>query len=115
MKSKLHHIIMSNCRDSRSIHDASSRDEVISLIHRFHQAGWVHQSVYERNILVQPPLIDSYASLRNQRVGQWRRNFRLIDFGRSYKKLDDVDYHWEERRTYEEGAVKKLLNIRRPL
>lgn len=82
--------------------DVSFRNEVVSLMHRFHQAGWVHQSVYERNILVQPgPLNVPYAR---------RRNFRLIDFGRSYKKLDNVDDDWEERRVYEEGAVKKLLN-----
>ena len=90
--------------------DVSFRNEVVSLMHRFHQAGWVHQSVYERNILVQPgPLNVPYAR-RNRTVGQGKRNFRLIDFGRSYKKLDNGDDDWEERRVYEEGAVKKLLN-----
>jgi hypothetical protein len=51
----------------------------------------------------------------SRRAGQGRRNFRLIDFGRSYKKLEEDDDDWEEHRTYEEGAVKKLLNLRKPL
>jgi hypothetical protein len=74
-----------------------SRIELASLVHRFHEAGWTHQSVAQRNILVQPGPITAHAlhdhhsspshrkRERNTTEGQGTNSFRLIDFGRSAK------------------------------
>ena len=55
------------------------RQECFSLLRRLHLAGYIHNSVYQRNILMQngpltaPPFKRSQEHLR----------FRLIDFGRA--------------------------------
>lgn len=61
--------------------DLAGRNECASLFYRFHSAGWLHQSVYERNVLVKKGSLFEWPI---QRSSQDRR-FRLIDFGRSSK------------------------------
>lgn len=54
--------------------------ECASLLDRFHAAHWVHGSVAERNIVVQPgPLNESPLFHTSNST----KSFRLIDFGRS--------------------------------
>ena len=59
-----------------------------SLFLRFHYEGWIHQSVYTRNLLFQPGPISASPEERAQNAAAKRRDlrqtsFRLIDFGRS--------------------------------
>ncbi|KAJ3516058.1 hypothetical protein NLJ89_g1367 [Agrocybe chaxingu] len=67
---------------------ADDKSECISLILRLHDAGWVHGSVAQRNILVQPGPLSGWPverglrpSIRGGLRDEW--SFRLIDFGRS--------------------------------
>lgn len=59
------------------------RNEVVALILRFNLAGWAHQSVAERNIVVQPGPLNVLSKERKNTEGPGERSFRLIDFGRS--------------------------------
>ena len=79
-----------------------------SLVHRFHRAGWIHRSVAERNILVQPGPITMPSSQRFMEEGQGapERKFRLIDFGRSSKPST---FSESQKRIYDEWALDKML------
>jgi len=76
------------------------KHEALSFIYRFHHIGWVHGSVYVRNILMQPGPLDVPPAERSKKTP----SFRLIDFGRSHH-YDDTeignafqgDRHMEER------------------
>jgi hypothetical protein len=61
------------------------RVECSSLYYRFHQAGWVHQSVYSRNVARQPGPITAAPKdrKRSDHHGSPTCSLRLIDFGRS--------------------------------
>ncbi|KAG6335968.1 hypothetical protein ID866_3121 [Astraeus odoratus] len=60
------------------------REECASLLLRFNDGGWLHESVFDRNLLVQQGLPTEWPIDRE--VSE-NRSFRLIDFGRS-KPLD---------------------------
>ncbi|KAI9787835.1 MAG: hypothetical protein M1816_007402 [Peltula sp. TS41687] len=62
----------------------AGRLEVLSLFFRLHNAGFVHNSPYVRNMLVQPGPLTRSPSQRSIRTP----SFRLIDFGR-VKRLED--------------------------
>ena len=57
------------------------REECVSLLLRFNQAGWLHDSIAARNVLVQkgPPTMWPL-----ERAITDQLSFRLIDFGRSW-------------------------------
>lgn len=64
------------------------RNECASLLYRFHDSGWLHGSIYPRNILEKPGPISEFPAFRG--LGHdalhpegGKRSFRLIDFGRS--------------------------------
>ncbi|KAF8649601.1 hypothetical protein AX16_005692 [Volvariella volvacea WC 439] len=64
-------------------------NECASLVYRFHNAGWLHNSIYQRNILYQAGPIDEFPLMRatsTTELGRKRWSFRLIDFGRSYRE-----------------------------
>ncbi|KAK0460229.1 uncharacterized protein EV420DRAFT_1268145 [Desarmillaria tabescens] len=61
--------------------DIDDRQECASLLFRFHREGWLHGSVYPRNIVVQHGDIEDWPAYRKHSD----RRFRLIDFGRSEK------------------------------
>ncbi|KAI6028001.1 hypothetical protein BKA83DRAFT_32882, partial [Pisolithus microcarpus] len=63
------------------------REECASLCLRFNNAGWLHESIAERNVLVQPGLPTQWPIERNvsESDAETRKSFRLIDFGRSKK------------------------------
>ena len=50
------------------------------MLKRLHEAGLFHQSVYGRNILVQPGPLDFPPEKRSADTP----SFRLIDFGRNF-------------------------------
>ncbi|KAK7691149.1 hypothetical protein QCA50_006252 [Cerrena zonata] len=76
-------LLLENCGEQVTADELSrdDRNECASLFYRFHSAGWLHQSVYERNVLVKKGSLFEWPI---QRSSQDRR-FRLIDFGRSSK------------------------------
>ncbi|KAH8824442.1 hypothetical protein DL96DRAFT_1531665 [Flagelloscypha sp. PMI_526] len=86
----------------------SDRQECFSLIRRFHIEGWMHNSPYPRNFLVQDGPIG--ATLEERKVkGVERKVFRLIDFGRSIDPQSRGDVNSKENEdetTYEETRVK---------
>ncbi|KAJ7461027.1 hypothetical protein B0H11DRAFT_2057856 [Mycena galericulata] len=59
--------------------------ECWSLLYRLHHAGWTHESVAARNIVVQPgPLTSPQGWIRGSTMEQAAtKSFRIIDFGRS--------------------------------
>ena len=75
------------------------RNECASLFYRLHSAGWIHGSVYPRNILVKKGAIDDIPLARMLAPDTLDNRFRLIDFGRSFKfKIpeglkDEVFFH----------------------
>ncbi|KAI6007492.1 hypothetical protein EDC04DRAFT_2582786 [Pisolithus marmoratus] len=66
------------------------REECASLCLRFNHAGWLHESIAERNVLVQRGLPTQWPIERHlPEFGDGPENsFRLIDFGRSRKIYD---------------------------
>ena len=67
--------------------DYTDRTDCVSLLYRFHNEDWIHDSFYERNILMQPGPLTEWPAFRH--IGG-TNVFRLIDFGRS-RKLKDND------------------------
>ncbi|KNZ76820.1 hypothetical protein J132_07005 [Termitomyces sp. J132] len=84
------------------------RNEALSLFHRFHYAGWVHNSAFARNILIQPSPISLPPSKRNSE----NPSFRLIDFGRSYHcEKSQADFHWNNDKYFEKSLVENLFDL----
>ncbi|KAG6911422.1 hypothetical protein DXG01_016519 [Tephrocybe rancida] len=85
------------------------KNEALSLIYRFHYAGWAHGSVYARNILVQPGPISASPSERSKDIP----SFRLIDFGRSYRCDAEGSNRasWTGDRYHEESSMEKLFGM----
>ena len=54
------------------------RNECASLFLRLHCAGWMHNSVYPRNVLMKTGSVFEFPVERSEK----HRSFRLIDFGR---------------------------------
>ncbi|KAG6851843.1 hypothetical protein C0991_005553, partial [Blastosporella zonata] len=85
------------------------KTEALSLIHRFHFAGWAHGSVYHRNILTQPGPLSMPPSKRSKDTP----SFRLIDFGRSYH-VDNTKYtksEWMGDKFSEQTSMNKLFDM----
>jgi len=79
----------------------STSEQSASLVYRFHEEGWIHGSVAQRNILRQPGPLSSFPAIRainaEKRGGleeEW--SFRLIDFGRSHKTTTNNNLIAEE-------------------
>ncbi|KIM53988.1 hypothetical protein SCLCIDRAFT_1222410 [Scleroderma citrinum Foug A] len=66
------------------------REECVSLLLRFNDAGWLHESVAERNFLMQEGLPTMWP-LERQFTDQL--SFRLIDFGRSRLAENRIEFH----------------------
>lgn len=93
--------------------DRTQRNEVSSLIYRFHHAGWCHRSIYERNILCKYGPLDVSVEERVKDKGKRALSFRLIDFGRSCWIEDAVsESQWKEDRAHEEMLADKLFEHR---
>ncbi|RXW19969.1 hypothetical protein EST38_g5889 [Candolleomyces aberdarensis] len=86
-----------NILDSMSIDD---RQHCASLFLRLHHEGWLHNSLYTRNILYQPGPVDASPMERAQKATKRsdlrKTSFRLIDFGRTEKIQDRSLRLWEE-------------------
>ena len=86
---------------------ADDRHECAALLFRFHDAGWLHESFAERNILMQKhhptcsPLEEDRCDLHQHRP----YSFRLIDFGRS------VEYKNPACRAGEEITGRNLFGL----
>ncbi|KAH9476108.1 hypothetical protein JR316_0011679 [Psilocybe cubensis] len=84
------------------------RNECASLFIRMHAVGWIHNSIFKRNIVRQPGPLSEHPVIRrsqSERQGhgahELRSSFRLIDFGRSFpnaRKRSFSDYMSEERK-----------------
>ncbi|PBK62155.1 hypothetical protein ARMSODRAFT_838638, partial [Armillaria solidipes] len=59
--------------------DIDDRQECASMLFRFHNEGWLHGSVFPRNIVMQHGDIQDWPAYKRHSD----RRFRLIDFGRS--------------------------------
>ncbi|KJA23330.1 hypothetical protein HYPSUDRAFT_118082, partial [Hypholoma sublateritium FD-334 SS-4] len=59
--------------------DLDDRNECASLLYRMHDEGWLHNSFFPRNILMQHGDISAWPVARKIED----RRFRIIDFGRS--------------------------------
>ena len=84
------------------------RHECAGLFYKLHHSGYLHESVYPRNILFQNGPIDRPIYQRG--TGQFTEDgrkymFRLIDFGRSRK------YDSPNERSVAESVVGKLLKF----
>ena len=77
------------------------KQECASLMYRFHEAGWNHESFAPRNILVQPGPLSVWPPFRGL---QDISSFRLIDFGRSMECSSTS-------RATEEMTANRALNI----
>ncbi|KAK0447617.1 hypothetical protein EV421DRAFT_1926525, partial [Armillaria borealis] len=60
--------------------DMDDRHECVSLLFRLHCAGWLHNSFFPRNILMQHGDMRHWPACRKLE----NRRFRLVDFGRSH-------------------------------
>ncbi|KIJ61098.1 hypothetical protein HYDPIDRAFT_31609 [Hydnomerulius pinastri MD-312] len=85
--------------DSLSIDD---QHECTSLLLRFHEAGWLHESFAARNILAQK---GSPTETPFMREGSEQLSFRMIDFGRSR------EYKTSGERMMEEGVALRLFGL----
>jgi hypothetical protein len=77
------------------------RQECISLLFRFHEAGWNHGSFAPRNMLMQPGPLSVWPPCRGMNNAS---SFRLIDFGRSCKCTS-------ETRAMEETEAYQVLGL----
>ena len=84
--------------------DADDREECVSLFLRFNHAGWLHESIAERNFLYQlgPPTMRP-----SERPIKGPSSFRLIDFGRSRFVEERVGGEFR----IEENDAIKLFNV----
>ncbi|KAF8840604.1 hypothetical protein BDN67DRAFT_951330 [Paxillus ammoniavirescens] len=88
--------------DTVSVDD---QEECRSLLLRFHAAGWLHESVAARNILVQDRLPTEFPASWLTTEAERSPSFRLIDFGRSRK------YTKSSERMLEETAALRLFKV----
>ncbi|KAK0491682.1 hypothetical protein IW261DRAFT_1389570 [Armillaria novae-zelandiae] len=82
------------------------RHECASLLFRMHCEGWLHNSLYPRNILVQHGDMGDWPICRKQA----NRRFRLIDFGRS-QCFPPGDTSFGNLRAEEEWDCQKMFKI----
>jgi len=81
------------------------QEECISMLLRFQHAGWLHESVFPRNFLVQRGKPTEFPPQRQARP---EPSFRLIDFGRSKKWTTADEKRKEEAETL--CLFEKLLS-----
>ena len=86
-----------------------TRNECASLLLRMHSKGWLHNSFFSRNVLMQYGDITQWPAAREEKD----RRFRLIDFGRSvhYTEKSRESWHYEQERFREEQNCKNTLDI----
>jgi len=75
-------LLLENCGipiDAEALNQ-DDKHECASLLYRFHEAGWIHGSYSERNVVMQLGPLNHWPLCRS--VSDVR-SFRLIDFGRS--------------------------------
>lgn len=91
------------------------REECASLFLRFNDAGWLHESIFERNVLVQRGLPTQWPIQRDNSIGEMepQNSFRLIDFGRSRKISDPVDWEMLRLGAGETADAMKLVKVSR--
>ncbi|KAI6012992.1 hypothetical protein EDC04DRAFT_2760391 [Pisolithus marmoratus] len=89
------------------------RKECASLWLRFNHAGWLHESIAERNILVQTGLPTQWPIERHiPEFGDEPVNsFRLIDFGRSRKIKEASEFDTLRLGMGETAEALKLVSI----
>ncbi|KAK0190269.1 hypothetical protein F5146DRAFT_1043517 [Armillaria mellea] len=87
--------------------DLDDRHECASLFFRLHCDGWIQNSVYPRNILVQHGDMRDQPTCRKEED----RRFRLIDFGSSLSFPPGGDTGFGHFRCEEEWQCQELLKI----
>ncbi|KAI6012988.1 hypothetical protein EDC04DRAFT_3121312 [Pisolithus marmoratus] len=89
------------------------REECASLWLRFNHAGWLHESIFERNILVQTGLPTQWPIERHiPEFGDEPVNsFRLIDFGQSRKIKEASEFRTLRLGMGETAEALKLISI----
>ncbi|KAK2459359.1 hypothetical protein APHAL10511_008623 [Amanita phalloides] len=102
-------LLMENCGKQISLDDLNMDDahECAALVYKFHEAGYLHNSVFSRNMLCQEGPLDRpmYQRGTGEFMEDGRKHaYRLIDFGRSEKSTNKGE------RNEEELAVKYLLS-----
>jgi tRNA A-37 threonylcarbamoyl transferase component Bud32 len=96
----------------------ADRKQCISLVARLHRAGYVHNSLYTRNILMQPGPLTRPPSLRSIDTP----SFRLIDLGRAERydgyrcrktaaRVDEeeINQQWQRNMANELREAKELF------
>ncbi|KAI6125846.1 hypothetical protein EDD16DRAFT_1473993, partial [Pisolithus croceorrhizus] len=93
-----------------SSHSEDDREECASLFLRFNQAGWLHESIALRNVLIQPGLPTQWPIERDISDSdvETQKSFRLIDFGRS-RKISNAG-EWEALRLGK-GETEEALQL----
>lgn len=84
------------------------RQECASLLFRFHNEGWLHGSVYVRNIVMQHGDIQDWPAYKRHSD----RRFRLIDFGRS-EKGDTTIESWTAQQLLMVGECERVGKLRK--
>ncbi|KAK0444001.1 uncharacterized protein EV420DRAFT_1649106 [Desarmillaria tabescens] len=87
--------------------DIDDRHECASLLFRMHCEGWLHNSFFPRNILMQHGDMTDWPIFRKKED----RRFRLIDFGRSqYFPPGESRRNFGNSRSVEEMECQKMLD-----
>ncbi len=86
-----------------------NRTECAALLFRMHTEGWLHNSFFPRNVLMQCGDISQWPAFR--RVED--RRFRIIDFGRSaqYPKEVRETQEYQIAVCHEQRECKKTFQI----
>ena len=80
----------------------------MSLLLRMHAEGWLHNSFFPRNVLMQHGDITEWPAFREEKD----RRFRIIDFGRSVHYPDVAGpSSFEGGRFREEHECRKTFGI----
>ncbi|KDR77176.1 hypothetical protein GALMADRAFT_155822 [Galerina marginata CBS 339.88] len=91
------------------------QDECASLVYRLHLAGWVHNSLFRRNIVRQPGPLSAHPNMRALNAYHGRGglgkdwSFRMIDFGRTTHVSQTKGEEWEEYRKDEDKTAYEWI------
>ncbi|KJA16343.1 hypothetical protein HYPSUDRAFT_58280 [Hypholoma sublateritium FD-334 SS-4] len=105
-------ILLEDCGVAIEVDELSLDDkyECASLLFRMHAEGWLHESVFPRNVLIQRGDIGDFPVARKEED----RRFRLIDFGRSTYRLslsEDEQNKFPVQRAGEEWTAQMMYGI----